>query len=221
MTNSYKIITYVLTGILLMLFIISIVLTSVIDKKNKKIVDLDEQLYKCINAPIKIDTVYDTIYLTQIKYIYPKAKGNPNKDEWEEFKRLSQSVAPTSNIRCGNISSSYYSEVYEKEGVKIAWNALSECNNDSAKISFLEFSDIIIPKEIITKTIQIDKPIETPAKIKNKFLLYGGTMLKSFDEFPGIEAGAGVLYKQNWVLTIGGTHVNKQTYGSIRLCVTF
>ena len=153
-----------------MLFIISIVLTSIIDKKNKKIVDLDEQLYKCINAPIKIDTVYDTIYLTQIKYIYPKAKENPNKDEWEEFKRLAQSVAPTSNIGCGNISSSYYSEVYEKEGIKIAWNALSECSNDSAKISFLEFSDVVIPKEIITKTIQVDKPVEIPAKIKNKFL---------------------------------------------------
>lgn len=217
MTNLHKVANYILTGILIAFLILSAVLVYIIDTKNKKIVQLDEQLYRCINAPVIVDTIYDTIYLTQAKYIYPKAKENPNKDEWDEFKQLSQSVAQSSNSGCDNTHSSYYSEVYDKDGVKIHWNALAECNNDSAQIALLEFTDIVVPKEIVTKTIQVEKPIEVPAKLTNKFLLYGGPHINSLSKFPAIEVGAGFLHKQNWTILVGGTYLDNKMYGTIKI----
>lgn len=216
--NLLKIINYILSGITIALVIVIIYLLHLLDGDAVSIEKLQKDIYICQNAPTKITIVRDTVFVDrEVEYIRPKPKPTPiiSKDT------NGQSLPPIEDKRCYNISSSFYAETFEKEGVKISWNALTECRNDSATLAFLDFSEITYPKEIIEKTVPVEKIVETPIPLKNKFVLYGGVTANSLKTFPGIELGIGMLHKQNWMVTMGALYLNEGMYGSLKVGITF
>lgn len=203
-----RILNYILLAICIFLVVLLVNSQCSNNKHVKQIIELKDKLSACENAPIKTDTVYiyDTIY--EVKYIRPKPTSNPNTEV---------------KSNCENIKQVYYSDTFEKKGAKIHWEALTTCNNDSAIIDYIRFPEIVIPKEIITNTkvLYDTVKVNVPAKIKSKFLIYGGAFGNNLTKFPGIEAGVGYLHKQSWGLMIGPSYVDKNVYGSLKVFVTF
>ena len=154
---------------------------------------------------------YDTI--TEYKYVKPKPRPTPTDG----------GVSSPSPTGCGSISSVYYSDVFEKKGAKIHWEAYTECENDSAKIQEIRFPEIILPKEIITttKTVPDTIPKEVPAKIRSKFAIYGGAVANNLKNFPGVELGVGYLHKQTWMLSGGALYLDNKAYGNLRVTIMF
>lgn len=177
------------------------------DKKN---IQLSQELTLCKNTPAKSDTVivHDTI--TSVEYVYLKPKPKPNDNS---------GVQGTPNTPK---HSTYYSENFKSKGVTIHWEAETEFKNDSAKIKYIRFPKIIVPREVITntKTVHDTIPVEVPADIRSKFGFYGGLGAKDFKNFPMVEAGAMYLHKQSWGLQGGALYLDKSLYGTVKIFVT-
>lgn len=202
-----KILQWILIGILLGAVCFLYVGKCSTEKKNTQ---LSKELLACQNAPKQIDTVYDTIR-PDPKIVYkPSPKPKPNDYQW---------VQGTTTIGCNKISPTYYSETYKEKGIRIHWEASTSCSNDSAVMDFIKFSEIVVPTKIVYETKLVDKPVEVPAKLKSKFLLYGGAGIHSFNEFPAVECGVGYIHKQSWGVMVGPMYADK-AYGSIKIFVT-
>lgn len=199
---------YITIGVLLGVLLVSLYFNNR-QKKEKEALSI--ALSKCINSPVKVDTVYDTIRILDVKYIKPKPI-KPDDNKW---------IPEPSTEGCKNISPTFYSEHLQEQGVEIHWEALSACENDSAKIQFIRFPYISIPKQTIVETVEVEKRVEVEAKLKGKFLATGGVVFNSFDKFPGVEAGIGYLYKQNWGVQLSGIYLQNTGYVSTKVFVTF
>lgn len=206
MSNTVKVIQWIIIGVLLGAVSFLYVGKCSTDKENEKLL---KALQYISNLPP--DTIVQVDTVTHIDKVYIKPKPIPNDTGF-------QGVA---DFGCDSIATTYYSETYKKNGVSIDWEAISACENDSSKISFIRFNKVIYPSKTrtIKKTIHDTIPKEVPAKLTNRFFLYGGAHT-NFNSSFGAELGAGYLYKQNWGVMVGPMYNENKLYLSGKIFVT-
>lgn len=183
-----------------------------IKKSSEKLL---KELNECRNRPIKIvySTKYDTIYIDKI--VYPKPKPHDNGG-------LQKPSDTTADTICAEAVPCFYSDVYETEGNKIYWEAETAVENDSAKLTCISFTKVILKRNVETiteksppDTVYVDK------KLSGKFGIYGGLFGNNFNEFPGVEAGVGYLHKQSWSISAGPMYKDNKVYGNLRIFIAF
>ena len=186
--------------ILALLLISTLIIERVVhDAKRNKILESQAELiahYK--SAPVKIDTVHDTIHLPGKIIIKPI----PINDS--VIQSINQSVNQSTPI-------SWYDSVFNHGGIRFRWQA-------SGNLQFLSFSDFVWPKEIITITRHVDTCIAKPIQKQPLFRIgpYVGLSINSFTKFPGIEAGAQLIIKDQLTVSAGGLYLDG-IYGNVRV----
>lgn len=107
---------------------------------------------------------------------------------------------------------SWYDSVYKKDGWRIRYKLRTQ-----GSLDYIEFSDLVAPREIITITRKIDTCINQVIK-QPVFRIgpYVGLTLNSFNKFPGLEAGAQVVVSNQATLSVGGLYLDGGIYGNIR-----
>jgi len=174
----------------------------------KRAYELAEKKYQsCINAPVRIDTVHDTIVIREGKPYKPVPANKPVEyGKVEEVKDISKSVVSTEE--CEN----WYDDVYSQERARIHWRAYVK----GCQIEEIEFKEIVCPKEIITKTFTVDTCItKAPAyKPKNHLGMSFGFSGNTIDKFPNIEADLWWSIKDKWGIYGGGEYnmYHKEAY---------
>jgi hypothetical protein len=186
--------------ILALLLIGAVVLERVLhDVSRNKILRSQATLIQSFkNAPVSIDTVHDTIHLPGKIIIKPV----PTKDSITDS--LNHSITHSLLI-------SWYDSVFTHSGIRFRWQAKGD-------LQFISFSDFVWPKEIITITRQVDTCIAKPIPKQPVFRIgpYVGLTLNSFTRFPGIEAGAQLIIKDQLTVSAGGLYLNG-IYGNLRV----
>lgn len=210
------VLNYILTGLLVTSLIFLTITQCSSSKKEKSIAKLQNELFACKNAPIRTDTIHDTLRIVEYRTIKPVAKPKPAEDDYG-------GVSPTTDTKCSSIASSYYSENYTAKGVKIHYEALTACNNDSSQLVYVRFPEILVPKETIiqTKTVHDTIPVKVPSKVRSKFAIYGGFTADNLKNFPGVELGIGYLHRQGWMLSAGALYMDNKPYGNLRIAIIF
>jgi len=182
--------------ILALLLIGAVVLERVLhDASKNKILCAQAALIQSFkNAPVRIDTVHDTIHLPDQVVIKP---------------------VPVKVFIHDSILIPYrecwYDSVFNHSGIRFRWQA-------KGVLQHISFSDFTWPKEIITITRQVDTCIAKPIP-KQPILRIGpyvGLFLNSFTKFPGLEAGAQVVIKDQLTVSVGGLYLNG-IYGNVRV----
>ena len=161
--------------------------------RNKIIRDQASLISSYKNAPVKIDTIHDTIRLSGQYIIKP---------------------IPVKTVIHDTILIPYrecwYDSVFSQTGIRFHWQAKGD-------LQFISFSDFIWPRDIITITRQIDTCITKPIP-KQPILRIGpyvGMSLNSFSKFPCFEAGAQLVIKDQLTFSAGGIYLNG-FYGNLR-----
>jgi hypothetical protein len=186
--------------ILALLLIGTIVIERVVhDAKRNKILESQADLiarYKA--APLKIDTVHDTIHLPSKIIIKPI----PIKDSITQS--FNNSIIQSFPVSC-------YDSVFNHHGIRFRWSAKGQLN-------YITFSDFVWPKEIITITCQVDTCIAKPLQKQPTFRwgAYVGLSLNSFTRFPGLELGAQVVIKDQITVSAGVLYLDG-IYGNVRV----
>ena len=172
--------------ILALLLIGAVVLERVLHDaaKNKILRAQAAMILSFKNAPTKIDTVHDTIHLpgqvvikpVPVKVVIHDSILIPYRECW-------------------------YDTVFNRSGIRFRWQAKGD-------LQFISFSDFTWPKEIITINRQVDTCIAKPVPKQPVFRIgpYVGLSLNSFTKFPGIEAGAQLVIKDQLTLSAGGLY---------------
>jgi hypothetical protein len=186
--------------ILALLLIGAAVLERVLhdNAKNKILRAQAAMILSFKNAPVRIDTVHDTIHLPGKIIIKPV----PNKDSI--IQSLNHSITQSLPV-C------WYDSVFNHSGIRFRWTAKGQLN-------YITFSDFVWPKEIITITRQVDTCITKPVPKQPVFRIgpYVGLILNSFTKFPGLEAGAQLIIKDQLTVSVGGLYLDGM-YGNVRL----
>jgi hypothetical protein len=182
--------------ILALLLIGAVVLERVLHDaaKNKILRSQAALILSFKNAPVRIDTVHDTIHLpgqvvikpVPVKVFIHDSILIPYRECW-------------------------YDSVFNHSGIRFRWQAKGD-------LQFLSFSDFTWPKEIITITRHIDTCIAKPITKQPIFRIgpYVGLSLNSFTKFPGLEAGAQLIIKDQLTVSAGGLYLNS-IYGNLRV----
>ncbi len=190
--------------ILALLLIGTIVIERVVhDAKRNKILESHAELIARFKAaPIKIDTVHDTIHLPGQVFIKPVPVKFTMNDSIKNS--LNHSVTQSLNI-C------WYDSVFNQHGIRFRWTAKGQLN-------YITFSDFVWPKEIITITRQVDTCIAEPVLKQPTFRwgAYVGLSLNSLTRFPGLELGAQVVFKDQLTVSAGGLYLDG-IYGNVRV----
>jgi hypothetical protein len=182
--------------ILAMLLIGAVVLERVLhDASKNKILRSQASLIQAFKyAPVRIDTVHDTIHLpgqvvikpVPVKVVIHDSILIPYRECW-------------------------YDSVFNQSGISFRWSAKGQLN-------YITFSDFVWPKEIITITRQVDTCIAKPFPKPPVFRIgpYVGLSLNSLTKFPGIEAGAQLIIKDQLTVSAGGLYLNG-IYANLRV----
>ena len=182
--------------ILVLLLIGAIVLERVLHdtSRNKIIRDQAALISAFKNAPIKIDTIHDTIHRPAEFIIKPL----PVKIVIHDTLLVPYRVC-------------WYDSIFSQNGIHFRWQAIGD-------LQFISFSDFTWPKDIITITRQIDTCITKPIPKQPLFRIgpYVGMSLNSFSKFPGLEAGTQLIIKDQLTISAGGLYLNG-FYGNLRL----
>jgi hypothetical protein len=161
--------------------------------RNKIIRDQASLISSYKNAPVKIDTIHDTIRLSGQYIIKP---------------------IPVKTVIHDTILIPYrecwYDSVFSQTGIRFHWQAKGD-------LQFISFSDFIWPRDIITITRQIDTCITKPIPKQPIFRIgpYVGMSLNSFSKFPCFEDGAQLVIKDQLTFSAGGIYLNG-FYGNLR-----
>jgi hypothetical protein len=186
--------------ILALLLISALALERVLhDAAKNKILRAQAALIQVFkNAPVSIDTIHDTIHLPGKIIIKPIS----TKDSI--IQSLNHSITQSLNV-------SWYDSVFNQHGIRFRWQAKGD-------LQFISFSDFTWPKEIITITRQVDTCIAKPFPKQPVFRIgpYVGLSLNSFSKFPGLEAGAQLIIKDQLTVSAGGLYLDG-IYGNVRL----
>ena len=182
--------------ILALLLIGAVVLERVLhdNAKNKILRRQAALILSFKNAPIKIDTIRDTIHLPGQVVIKPFP-----------VKVVTHDSILVPYREC------WYDSLFNQGGIRFRWTA-------NGQLNYLTFSDFVWPKEIITITRQIDTCIAKPFPKQPVFRIgpYVGLSINSFTKFPVIEVGAQVVIKDQLTISAGGLYLN-EIYGNVRL----
>ena len=182
--------------ILAMLLIGAVVLERVLhDASKNKILRSQASLIQAFKyAPVRIDTVHDTIHLpgqvvikpVPVKVVIHDSILIPYRECW-------------------------YDSVFNQSGISFRWSAKGQLN-------YITFSDFVWPKEIITITRQVDTCIAKPVQKQPTFRYgaYVGLSLNSFTRFPGVELGGQVVIKDQLTVSSGGLYLDG-IYANVRV----
>ena len=182
--------------ILAIVLIGAVVLERVLhDASRNKILHDQAALISSIkNAPVRIDTIHDTIrepgqFIIKpipVKTIIHDSILIPSREFW-------------------------YDSIFIKPGIRFRWQAKGD-------IQFITFSEFTWSKDLITITRQVDTCITKPIPKQPIFRIgpYVGISLNSFQTFPGLEAGAQLVIKDQLTISAGGLYLNG-FYGNLRL----
>jgi hypothetical protein len=213
--------------ILALILIGAIVLERVMhDAAKNKILRNQAALIQTFkNAPVRIDTVHDTIHWSGkiiIKPIpvtsstYQPINSSTNISTFQPVNPLPVPTYNPSNQSPNDsipVSSqlSWYDSVFNHGDIRFRWQAKGD-------LQFISFSDFVWPKEIITITRQVDTCITKPSPKQPVFRIgpYVGLSLNSFTKFPGFEAGAQLIIKDQLTVSAGGLYLDA-IYGNLRL----
>ena len=181
--------------ILAFLLIGAVVLERVLHdaSRNKIIRDQVALISSFKNAPVRKDTIHDTIrepgqFIIKpipVKTIIHDTILVPHRESW-------------------------YDSIFNQTGIRFRWQARGDLQS-------ITFSDFTWPKDLITITRQVDtcitKPI--PKQPLSRIGPYVGISLNSFQRFPGLEVGAQLVIKDQFTLSVGGLYLNG-LYGNVR-----
>ena len=181
--------------ILALLLIGAVVLERVLHDASRNNILRDQATiissYK--NAPVRIDTIHDTIHLPGQFIIKPIP-----------VKTVIHDTILVPYCEC------WYDSVFSQTGIRFRWQA-------RGNLQSITFSNFMWPKDIITITRQIDTCITKPIPKQPVFRIgpYIGMSLNTFRTFPGLEAGAQLIIKDQLTLSVGAQYLNG-FYGSVR-----
>jgi len=182
--------------ILALLLIGAIVLERVVhdSSRNKILRDQAAMISSFKNAPVKTDKIHDTIHqpgqfiikLLPVKVVIHDTILVPYREYW-------------------------YDSVFSQPGVPFRWQAKGDLQS-------ITFSDFTRPKDLITITRQFDTCITKPIPKQPIFRIGPcvGMSLNSFSKFPGLEAGAQLILKDQLTISAGALYLNG-FYGNLRL----
>ena len=181
--------------ILALLLIGAVVLERVLHdaSRNKILRDQATIISSYKNAPVRIDTIHDTIHLPGQFIIKPIP-----------VKTVIHDTILVPYCEC------WYDSVFSQTGIRFRWQA-------RGNLQSITFSNFMWPKDIITITRQIDTCITKPIPKQPVFRIgpYIGMSLNTFRTFPGLEAGAQLIIKDQLTLSVGAQDLNG-FYGSVR-----
>jgi len=150
------------------------------------------------NAPVHIDTIHDTIHHPGQFIIKPIP-----------VKTVIHDTVLVPYREC------WYDSIFSQTGIRFRWQAKGD-------LQFISFSEFTWPREVITITRQVDTCITKPIPKQPIFRLgpYVGMSLNSFSKFPGLEAGAQLVIKDQLTISVGGLYLNG-FHGQIRFGMLF
>ena len=196
MKNIILIIAGALAGVILFQFLFY---SCEKKKLNKQIDTCKQEVFDCVNAPVKLDTLIirtvlqDTIYLTYKYKVTDTVKVSPAVD-WQNQ----------------TIEQRFYSGIYEHPQFEVHWSADVTGTLDRLTINPPSLiKSLIITKE---KTVDLTKYQECP-KIEKSHLYanLGGY----FGASEGIDVGLAYVRKEGWGLRGGiGTDFKGLTYNA-------
>ncbi len=182
--------------ILAILLIGALVLERVLHdaSRNKILRDQVALISSFKNAPVRIDTIHDTIrepgqFIIKpipVKTIIHDTILVPHRESW-------------------------FDSIFTQPGIRFRWQAWGD-------LQTITFSEFTWPKDLITITRQVDTCITKPIPKQPLFRIgpYVGISLNSFQTFPGLEAGAQLIIKDQLTISAGGLYLNG-FYGNLRL----
>jgi len=213
--------------ILALLLIGAVVLERVLHdaSKNKILHAQDAMILSFKNAPIRIDTVHDTInwpgkiIINPVPVTLSSYQPINSSTNISTFLPINPLPVPPYNLSNQSPNDSIpepsrvslYDSVFNHGGIQFRWQAKGD-------LRFLSFSDFTWPKEIINITRQVDTCIAKPIPKQPVFRIgpYVGLTLNSFSKFPSLEAGAQLVIKDQLTISAGGLYLDR-IYGNVRV----
>jgi hypothetical protein len=181
MTRVINIILYVVVGCLLSVCIIQ-------GCKKIEYRQMAQQNYdkyrNCMDAPVHIDTVNDTIYVAGETIIKPIP--------------VIQKVYDTVYV---TKKETWYDSTYRGNGWRFRWRAYA-----LGELSDITFSDFVVPKQIITKTTIVDTCFDKPAEIKpvSHLWLYAKPQVYIYPfSVNSVTVGLNYTRKDRWCMGLG------------------
>jgi len=161
--------------------------------RNKILHDQAALISSFKNAPVKIDTIHDTIHQPGQILIKPIP-----------VKTIIQDTILVPLREC------WYDSVFNQTGIRFRWQT-------KGYLQFISFSDFTWPRDIITITRQVDTCINKPIPKQSLFRIgpYVGMSLNSLSKFPGFEAGVQLVIKDQLTMSVGCLYLNG-FYGNVR-----
>lgn len=190
MTNLWKIVTAFLFGILLAVAVYFAIMWRL---AHNALMDTQDALYKCRNAPVKIDTVHDSIFIYNPVVFKPEPKPKPNVNSPSQIPDPAAAI-PSAET---NLCEEWYDQIHKFTTVagsgRIRWMAYIK----NCKIEEMSFPEIVAPKDIIYITKIVDTCIKKKAEYKaiTHFYAYGGLAINNFNSFPALQIGLGMSIK--------------------------
>jgi len=154
--------------------------------REHKRADLSEVKYSnCINSPVKVDTLTDTLYLPSKVIIKPVP--------------VVQKVYDTIMVP---LKESWYDTTYKRNGLRFRWRAYA-----LGSIEEITFSDFVIPYRTIRETRTVDtcfSHIEVRHVPKNHLGFDIDLSGNNFKQFPNFSLGMFWTIKDKWGINFGG-----------------
>lgn len=176
----------------------------------KRKYDISQQeLWNCVHAPVKVDTVHDSIIIHDTHIFKPTPKPYVPKPQ------PNTPIPPTAvqDSQAG-VCTEWYDQSYSFKGGRLRWTALVK----NCIIEEMSFPEIVAPKEIIYITKTVDTCLYSDIK-KQPFLRFGpyvGLTANSFDKFPGLGVGGQLIMNDQFTLGVGYEYLDG-SYLNVRL----
>jgi hypothetical protein len=211
----YKYVSAVVFGALLVALGYFIII-GILAKRDLK--ETKAELDNCLNSPIHVDTIYDTLIIYNAGTFVPKPlpKPRPNDNSNKPPAQVPPAQVPGNQA---SICEERYSEVYNFKGGWFRWTAFIR----NCKIQEMAFPEIAVPKEtvLITKTVDTcfnKKPAYAP---KTHLGGYIGLSANNFKTFPGLSAGIYVTFQDKIMIQPGVLFLDQTLYGSFTVGFKF
>lgn len=159
--------------------------------------------HNCINAPIIIDTINDTIYIRGETIIKPIPIKEIIRDTvWVKEKR------------------SWYDSTYTGDGLRFRWRAYT-----LGSLEELMFSDFVIPRQIIRERSVVDTCFDVPPmyRPKNHLGMDFNLSANRFNKLPNVDASVWFTFKDKWGVSAGGAYntYHNEFYGKVGVKLFF
>jgi hypothetical protein len=176
---------------------------------KKKYEISQKELWNCVHAPVRIDTVHDSII------IYNPHVFKPIPSSYVPEPQPDPPISSTAlQDHQESVCTQRYDQSYSFKGGRLRWTAYIK----NCIIEEMSFPEIVAPKELIYITKTVDTCIMEDIK-KQPFIRFGPYIEitgNSFDNFPGLGIGGQVVVNDQFTLGVGYQYIDA-SYLNIRL----